>query len=145
MKITVQRDTYHLTCTMGEMTIDTVPSFKAYTLELPRGSGLPGSCIPAGTYKVGIYPSPHFKRMMPLIEGIPGRSEIEIHWGNFPRNTEGCILVGTVRTLDAILDTKAKFDELFPLIETAVKGNNCWIEVKDFVPPVMGANESTQV
>jgi uncharacterized protein DUF5675 len=69
---------------------------------------------------------------MPLITGIPNRSEIEIHWGNFVENTRGCILVGTTRDVVAqeIFDTVAKFDQLFPQIQAAVANSGCTITVE---------------
>ncbi|GAB5451818.1 MAG: hypothetical protein Hals2KO_21460 [Halioglobus sp.] len=39
-----------------------------------------------------------------LLEGVPSRSMIEIHAGNYTRDIEGCILVGdSIRFLDADL------------------------------------------
>ena len=37
--------------------------------------------IPDGTYTVSVTYSPRFKKMMPLISNVPGRSEIRIHGG----------------------------------------------------------------
>ena len=129
MKFIVQRDIYTPVSTSGRIFMDGFAP--GCTLELPKKDGLPGSCIPAGVYKVELYNSPHFGRIMPLITGIPGRSEIEIHWGDFPDNTRGCILVGKTRTPDAIWQTVAKFNELFPAIQKAVLGEGCWIDVRD--------------
>jgi hypothetical protein len=66
------------------------------TLELPWKENERGiSCIPAGTYQCRRILSP--KRGYELFEvcDVPGRSNIEIHIGNTPHDTEGCILVGT--------------------------------------------------
>ena len=148
MKLIVNRDNATATSTMGKMWLRSDGAerdvFAAFTLELPLRDGRPGSAIPVGTYKVGIYPSPHFGRLMPLLEGIPGRSEIEIHWGNDVEDTRGCILVGTTRDLaeSKIFATRAKFDALFPLIETAVNGEGCWIEVNN---PLMSGNNAADV
>src|SRR4051812_9800604 len=47
--------------------------------------------IPCGTYKISLYKSPEHG-IVPLIEGVPGRSMIEIHEGNFEHNSKGCVL-----------------------------------------------------
>ena len=49
--------------------------------------------IPAGTYPVSVTFSPRFKRMLPLIGNVPGRSGIRIHRGTKPEHSKGCILV----------------------------------------------------
>src|SRR6266436_7240008 len=71
------------------------------TLELPVKNGFPGSAIPTGTYPVVLAPSPKFEAVrdswvqnyagtIPHIINIPNRTNILIHWGNSPENTEGC-------------------------------------------------------
>ena len=70
------------------------------TLELPATingeTNVPNlCCIPAGTYELKVTWSPAFKRWLPLLMAVPGRSGIRIHAGNTPRDTKGCILVGT--------------------------------------------------
>ena len=49
--------------------------------------------IPDGTYPVSVTFSPHFKRMLPLIGNVPGRSGIRIHRGTKPEHSKGCVLV----------------------------------------------------
>ena len=49
--------------------------------------------IPVGTYPVSVTFSPRFKRMLPLIGNVPGRSGIRIHRGTNPEHSKGCILV----------------------------------------------------
>ena len=49
--------------------------------------------IPVGTYPVLVTFSPHFKRMLPIIGNVPGRSGIRIHRGTKPEHSKGCILV----------------------------------------------------
>ena len=129
MELLLQRDTYTDFSTQGKLTKD--GNFLAETLELPEKDGLPGSCIPAGRYRVTVAFSPHFQRRMPLLVGIPGRSEIEIHWGMLPSNTRGCILVGETRGVNEIFSTRDEFNALFPLIDDADQSEGCWITVKD--------------
>ena len=49
--------------------------------------------IPEGTYPVSVTFSPRFKRMLPLIGNVPGRSGIRIHRGTKPEHSKGCVLV----------------------------------------------------
>ena len=49
--------------------------------------------IPVGTYPVSVTFSPRFKRMLPLIGNVPGRSGIRFHRGTKPEHSKGCILV----------------------------------------------------
>lgn len=64
------------------------------TLEPPdRGNRPNESRIPAGRYQLKPRKSEKFGEHL-VIEGVPGRSWILCHHGNFPADTEGCILVG---------------------------------------------------
>ena len=49
--------------------------------------------IPTGTYPVRVTWSPKFKRMLPLVLNVPGRSGIRVHRGTRPEHSRGCILV----------------------------------------------------
>jgi hypothetical protein len=49
------------------------------------------SCIPLGIYPLEITMSGRFKKMLPLIHPVPGRSGIRIHAANHVRELEGCI------------------------------------------------------
>ena len=49
--------------------------------------------IPAGTYPIAMTWSPKFKRMLPIVLNVPGRSGIRVHRGTKPEHSRGCILV----------------------------------------------------
>ena len=49
--------------------------------------------IPIGTYPLRVTWSPKFKRMLPLVLNVPGRSGIRVHRGTKPEHSRGCILV----------------------------------------------------
>jgi hypothetical protein len=128
VQLTVQRTEFTAQSTCGELSVD--GAFLCYTLELPNKDGLPGSCIPEGTYRVAIYPSPHFGREMPLLLGIPDRSEIEIHFGNDAAQTRGCILVGiTHERPDWVGMSRVAFDALWGKIEAPARAGECFIAV----------------
>lgn len=68
----------------------------AVMLELPWKNNLPDeSCVPAGSYTCVRYRSPKRGYDVFLLNGVPGRSAIEIHIGNSVHDTDGCLLIGT--------------------------------------------------
>lgn len=150
--------------TPGEMFVDGV--HECFTLELPNKDGLPGSCIPAGTYKVELVPSDEFSRdaefvalcqslgvpvLIPRIMDIPTRSLIDIHWGNWVRNVKGCVEVGQTQNIaeEFVGNSRAAFAQLYPKIVKAVNGEGCWITLVGGATigtePVMGVDNSTQM
>jgi hypothetical protein len=118
--------------TIGELAIDGVD--RMWTLELPVRDGLAGSAIPPGRYPVTIYPSPHFGREMPLLQNVPGRSEIEIHFGNYPTDSRGCILVGLGHEPDMITESRLAFDALWDEIEAPARAGTLFITVAGGLP-----------
>ena len=49
--------------------------------------------IPALIYKITVTMSPKFKRLLPVLEQVPGRTGIRVHRGTKPEHSRGCILV----------------------------------------------------
>ncbi len=49
--------------------------------------------VPALIYKVQVTKSPKFKRLLPLLSQVPGRSGIRFHRGSLPEHSKGCILI----------------------------------------------------
>ncbi|MBQ7259409.1 MAG: hypothetical protein IJS57_05625 [Paludibacteraceae bacterium] len=49
--------------------------------------------IPALVYKVSVTQSPRFRRLLPYLNQVPGRSGIRVHRGTRPEHSKGCILV----------------------------------------------------
>ena len=69
--------------------------------------------IPEGTYPVSVTFSPRFKRMLPLIGNVPGRSGIRIHTGTIPEHSKGCVLMTPkgVEIIKELLTKNEKKDE----------------------------------
>ena len=44
-------------------------------------------------YTVNVTMSPRFKRLLPIVNSVPGRSGIRFHVGTQPKHSSGCILV----------------------------------------------------
>ena len=131
MELSLVRKWFSPESTIGELSVDS--SFRGFTLELPKVDGKPGSCIPTGRFQVIITFSPKFQRDMPLLLGIPDRSNIRIHWGNEEKDTEGCILVGHIRGEDFVGKSRLAFDEVYPMIEGPARAGDCWITVSEEV------------
>ena len=49
--------------------------------------------IPALIYGIGVTQSAKFKRLLPIIRQVPGRSDIRFHRGTRPEHSKGCILI----------------------------------------------------
>jgi len=49
--------------------------------------------VPALIYRVTITQSPKFKRPLPILQQVPGRSGIRFHRGSQPEHSKGCILI----------------------------------------------------
>lgn len=120
MNLLLQRTEYLPNGTPGQLSVNG----EVFCATLERAKDDPQHpCIPAGLYKVLLFFSPKFNRIMPHIMDVPGRTAIEIHWGNMTADTDGCVLVGNSVSnglaglwLDQSRNT---FDELYKQLETA--------------------------
>lgn len=112
-------DTY----TIGKLSVD--GRYECDTLEdkvrnLPTEEKIHGqTAIPAGTYKVTITFSNHFKRELPLLMNVPYFEGIRIHPGNDAADTEGCLLVGQNTVKGKVTNSRVCFDKLFEKIKVA--------------------------
>ena len=86
-----------------------------------------GVQIPALWYTVAVTQSPRFKRLLPIVERVPGRTGIRFHVGTKPSHSSGCILVPS-RELENQLVAK-----LVKLAQPA-KHETIYFEVCDFTP-----------
>jgi hypothetical protein len=119
-----------LTLTRGQSTDQGTPGLltcdglSLFTLELPWRDNTPQtSCIPAGRYLCRPYSSTKYPGVYE-VTGVPGRSAILIHTGNFAgdvskgykSDVQGCILVGLARgSLDGqknVLSSRLAMDRL---------------------------------
>ena len=90
------------------------------------------TAIPAGKYQVKMAMSPHFKRMMPYLQDVPGFSYIMLHNGQDESHTSGCILVGENTRPGKLINSRAWSDLLNKkLTEAEERGEENWIEIYD--------------
>ena len=52
--------------------------------------------IPALIYRVQVTQSPRFKRLLPILCQVPGRTGIRFHRGSLPEHSRGCILISAI-------------------------------------------------
>lgn len=98
MLLTLIRDTFTPSETLGKLYIDR--KYFCDTIEPPvvPNTRHPKGCIPVGWYELQITRSPRFGRLLPILCYVPGFAGIRIHAGNNRDHTEGCILVGELYT-----------------------------------------------
>lgn len=102
--------------------------YYCYTLERPEADS-PVVAIPAGTYPVVISYSPHFKKNLPHIMDVPGRSAILMHGGNKPEDSLGCVLCGYAELgEDSIGDASAVTGIVGAIVDA---GGSCRISIID--------------
>ena len=69
-------------------------TFRCFTLELPNLDNMSNiSCIPRGTYECEPHVSPSQGKCL-SIKGVPGRTHVLVHAGNYVSDIRGCCLVG---------------------------------------------------
>lgn len=86
------------------------------------------TAIPTGTYKITMeVVSPKYSTRdaykfcggkLPRLLNVPGYDGILIHIGNYPKDTEGCLLVGNNSVKGAVMNSTATFKKLY---ETLLK------------------------
>ena len=130
LKRIAKRDTY----TIGRLFID--GEYFCDTLEdkvrdLSKEAKVKGqTAIPTGRYRVYLTYSPHFNRILPLLEDVPQFTGVRIHRGNTAKDTEGCILVGYNREVGKVLDSAVTEQRLMAVLQNAVnKGEQIFITI----------------
>lgn len=88
----IKRITETEVCTIGRASFE---DLDFHTLEPPwKDNKKNVSRIRPGVYAAYKYYSPRFKRFVVMLEDKYNRTNIELHAGNYPDQTAGCILVG---------------------------------------------------
>ena len=112
LKRIFQNDKY----TIGKLYLN--DTYLCDTLEPPKYVNHP--CIDKGTYRIGYQFSNKFGRNMPFLLSVNGRVGIMIHTGNYPKDTQGCILVGRNLQKGSVQNSKKTFDNVNSIIQGVV-------------------------
>ena len=121
MKLEVIREIETSKSIIGRLFVD--GQNECFTLEPSRTNPVHAGhpAIPAGEYKVELTFSPHFQIVTPEVFNVPGRSDIRIHIGNFPKDSLGCTLVGESRSENAVNASKMAFEKLMTLLRSTLE------------------------
>ena len=112
----LKRTRFNSICTQGELYVD--GDLACYTLEPPKEQPpVKPRAIPPGSYDFIFTESAKLGYVTPLLEAVPDFDEIRIHKGNFPSDTEGCILVGRNLGTNAIYNSGEAFNVLVQEIQ----------------------------
>jgi hypothetical protein len=139
MELTLIRTDFTETSTIGELLINN--EFQCYTLE-DTDRGLNSevldslkskkwgiTAIPYGRYEIKMSWSNHFQKNMPHLQNVPDYSDVMIHWGNKPADTDGCVLVGDTKSANFIAGSRDAFSKLLPNIIEALKTEQVFLEI----------------
>lgn len=153
LRIRLTRDIFLADRTLGVVELDLEGDgvgFKpfGYSCEdLDRGDGAAKvagvTAIPVGTYRVHLYDSPKHGPDTPELLDVPGFHHVQIHSGNGPQDTLGCLLFGLDRTETEVERSRLACTWLREYIAHAIKvGNEVTVEVRRAHPAVAAATNA---
>lgn len=89
------------------------------------------TAIPSGRYEIQMAWSEHFKRKMPFLLNVPFFTGIMFHWGNSPKDTFGCILVGheKLTSPDWVESSMKSYNQFEPKIIAALEKGRLFISI----------------
>jgi hypothetical protein len=88
------------------------------------------TAIPYGTFDVELTVSPKFKRVLPLVKGVPHFTGIRIHRGNTAGDSHGCILPGENKVKGKVLrSTKWEMEIVMMMLEATKRGEDITLEI----------------
>ena len=124
MKLKLIRDLDSGNSTIGRLYCE--DEFLCYTLENTWKDNIRRqSCVPLGNYKLSLRNSPTFSpryghHLVELVN-VPNRDYILIHKGNYPKDTLGCILVGSTKGKDAVWSSSDTYNKIYPIISNSTE------------------------
>jgi len=129
MELKLIRDTFTEDSTIGKLYIDNV--YFSETLEdKVRDVKIQNiTAIPYGRYEVIINFSNRFQMQMPLLINVPNYEGVRIHWGNYSKDTDGCILLGTTRATNFIGNSKTAFGNFMSILKKLSKTEKIFITI----------------
>lgn len=124
-------------CTIGALSM---PGFTCSTIELPKQACCGSKVrIPSGRYSLRLFKSPRWGKDVPLLVGVPGRSQIEIHPSNYAIRPsdgvcllEGCIALGTNPSSVSIDNSTQTWNEFMGRIDPKLwTEGEIWLTLQD--------------
>ncbi len=116
MKMTLIRKVFAKDRTLGELHLEGTGYFcdtlEPHCIDWSKEKKVAGkTAIPEGRYKVKVGWSPRAGKNVPWLKNVPHFKDIQIHTGNIPGHTRGCILVGSAEN-NVLVDSRLVFDYL---------------------------------
>ena len=139
MKLTLVRKVFAKDRTLGELHLEGTGYFcdtlEPHCIDWSKEKKVNGkTAIPEGRYKVKVGWSPKAGKNVPWLQKVPHFNGIQIHVGNFPKDTRGCILVGAAEK-NVLIDSKLVF---YSLMNKLKFEKDIEIEVKAHPQPLPG-------
>jgi hypothetical protein len=130
MELKLIRDKFTEESTIGRLLINDV--FHCFTLEdKVRENKIQNvTAIPKGRYEVIINFSNRFKQQMPLLLKVPNFEGVRIHWGNYSKDTEGCILLGTTKGVNMIGNSRTAYAKFMSVLNKVAKTEKIFITIE---------------
>ena len=129
MELKLIRETKTDDSTIGKMYINEI--YHCYTLEdKERAVKVQNvTAIPKGKYEVIVNFSNRFQQQMPLLLNVPNFEGVRIHWGNYSKDTEGCILLGTSKAVNMIGNSRVAYAKFMSIINKVAKTEKIFITI----------------
>lgn len=119
--------------TIGELFFDEDSVRECYTLEdKVREAKIDGvTAIPIGRYEVVISYSNRFQRLLPLLVNVLNYTGVRIHSGNTDKDTEGCILVGSDKGENIILQSRFAMTQFMSKLISSMSQGKVFINISN--------------
>lgn len=129
MELKLIRDTFTEDSTIGKLYINN--TYFSETLEdKVRDVKIQNvTAIPYGRYEVIVNFSNRFQQLMPLLINVPNYEGVRIHFGNYSKDTEGCILLGETRATNFIGNSKSAFAKFMATLKKLAKTEKIFITI----------------
>lgn len=137
IELSLNRDVFNPAFTLGRLMVD--GSHFGYTCEdtdrelevYPERKIHGQSAVPRGRYRLTTSASQRFGKVLPILLDVPGFSGVRIHGGNTAADTEGCPLLGHVRTANGVANCAERVSTLTQMIiDEEAAGGQCWLIVQ---------------
>lgn len=129
MELKLIREVFTEESTIGKLFVN--DKFHCFTLEdKVRPEKIKSiTAIPAGKYEITITFSNRFQEMMPLLLNVPNYEGVRIHPGNYAKDTDGCLLVGSTKAVNMIGNSRTQYQQLLRILQQTIKKEKIFITI----------------